>query len=358
MKSEITIKEIARMAGVSVSTVSRVINHKPNVSPAKEAKIKQVIAESGFQPSMLARGMISNKTNTLGIIVPDITNPYFTALISQVELITRQLNFSLLLFNTMTAGDDRSTNSVATEIQAFQTIMEKKVDGLLILGGEIDREQPNTDYVAALKNLNNQIPVVVIGQPVAGLDCTFIPRYQAMSGQIITQHLLASGYQHIAFLGGEPGVQITKERLAGYQKMMNTYAHYDEQLVCLTDYYVSDGYDGMTQLLDQHADTLQAVVAINDQVALGAIRALNDHHLDCPRDIAIGSCDAFPNGAFFSPRLTTIDHHNTLLAKIAIERLINLATNTNVDEPLPTIEQPQLVIRESCGHQLRNGDDA
>lgn len=358
MNNKVTIKEVARLAGVSVSTVSRVINHKPNVSAAKTAKIQQAIADSGFQPSMLARGLISNKTNTLGVIVPDISNPYFTTLISHIELITRELNYSLLLFNTMTAGDDRSTNSVNTEINAFNTVIEKKVDGLLILGGEIDREKPDQDYLDALKRLNAQIPVVVIGQPVAGLNCTFIPRYQKLSGQIITQHLLASGYQRIAFLGGEQGVQITKERLSGYEKMMTTYAKLDSSLICLNDYYSTDGYNGMRQLLTNHPDDLQAVVAINDQVALGAIRALSDQNLQCPKDIAIGSCDAFPDGAFFTPRLTTIDHHNDLLAKKGIETLINLASNTENDfkQPVITIHEPQLIIRESCGHQLRAGE--
>jgi len=357
LKKEITIKEIAKMAGVSVSTVSRVINHKPNVAPAKEAKIKQIIAEAGFQPSMLARGMISNKTNTLGIMVPDITNPYFTALIAQIELVTRQLNYSLLLFNTMTAGDERSTDSVQAEIQAFQTVTEKKVDGLLILGGEIDRDEPSDIYLTALKALNNQIPIVVIGQPITGLKCTFIARHQKLSGEIITQHLLASGYHKIAFLGGEPGVKITSERLAGYQQMMTTYAQFDPTMVYLTDYYVADGYDGMNHLLADHADALEAVVAINDQVALGAIRALNDHNLSCPQDIAIGSCDAFPNGAFFSPRLTTIDHHNTLLAKTAIKKLISLASKQQIGADEPDVKLPELLIRESCGHELREAHD-
>ncbi|MFC6177631.1 LacI family DNA-binding transcriptional regulator [Companilactobacillus huachuanensis] len=352
MNKEITIKDIARMAGVSVSTVSRVINNKPNVTPLKKSKVQQAIKESGFQPSMLARGMISNKTNTLGIIVPDITNAYFTALISQIELITRGLNYSLLLFNTMTAGKQRSNDSVSTEIEVFHTIQEKKVDGVIILGGEIDKIKPDQLYIKALNQLNEQIPVVIVGQPNSAVTCKFVPRYQEMSGEIITQHLLASGYQNIGFLGGEPDVEITDERLQGYKKMMSTYSNLDSKLIYLNDYYVQDGYDGMSELIKKNLK-IDALVTINDQVALGAIRALNDNDLRCPQDIAIGSCDAFPNSAYFTPRLTTIDHHNITLAKIAVKYLIQLIEPKGHDSFQSDSPLPELIIRESCGHKLK-----
>ncbi|KRL14508.1 LacI family DNA-binding transcriptional regulator [Schleiferilactobacillus perolens] len=350
-KKQLTIKEIASMAGVSVSTVSRVLNNKAHVNPAKRKKIQAIIDQSGFQPSMIARGMVYQRTNTLGVVVSDITNPYFTALVSNIEAVAEDFGFSLLLFNTMTAGHTHQKDTVQIEITAFRNLQEKKVDGVLILGGEIDQATPDPHYITALEQMAHHLPVVIVAQPVKGVDCEFVPRYQQMSAEMITEHLLASGYKNIAFLGGQPDITITNERLSGYRKMMTTYADYSAKNVLLSDYYVEDGYQGMRHFIDTQ-QVPEAIVAINDQVALGAIRALNDHQLSCPDDVAIGSCDAFPNGNYFTPRLTTIDHHNEDLANIAVNKLLT-ATGQEKIPPIPTPALPTLIIRESSGHPLK-----
>lgn len=357
MKSKITIKDIAKLAGTSVSTVSRVINDSPSVSAEKRNHIKKVIADNNFQPNMLARGMVSNKTQTLAVVVSDINNPYFTDLISQIEIISRNAGYTLLLINTMTAGKMNKANSAQLEIDAFKNILERHVDGVLILGGEIDRESVATDYLNALNELNDQIPVVIIGQKIDGCNALFVERDQFRSAEIITQHLLALGNRRIAFIGGEPGIKITSQRLAAFKQTMNIYSKVDDHLIILNDYYPQSGYDGMNVLLNSEEKLPDAVVAINDRVAWGIFRALHDHNLNSPDDIAVGSCDAFPNGEFMTPRITTVNQHNESLGKIALHFLFQLIDNKELNRTEET-HLPELIIRESCGAKKRGESNA
>lgn len=349
-KKEPTIKDIAKYAGVSVSTVSRVLNDRPSVSPIKKRAVTEAIQKFGFQPSMLARGMVSHQTRTLAVLVSDISNPYFTSMLAQIELIGKKADYSLFLFNTMTARNLPHEQIIETELQTFNTIEEKKVDGVLILGGEIDQEHPDTKYLTGLNALNKKIPVVIIGQKVADCDCVFVERQQFQSAAIATQHLLTLGYQKIGFLGGEPGIRITSDRLAGYQEMMTRYAQLDDDNIILNDFYIEDGYQGMNELIDRDGELPQALVVINDQVASGAFRSLVDHGLSCPEDIAIASCDAFSASEYTIPRITTIDHHNLDLSHVALDRLISLIQQKPAS--LINIPEPELIIRESCGSNL------
>ncbi|MGL4696545.1 LacI family DNA-binding transcriptional regulator [Enterococcus larvae] len=351
MKKNITIKEIAKKSGVSVSTVSRVLNNHPSVSPVKRAKVQAIIEEESFQPSMLARGMVSNQTKTLAVVVSDITNPYFTSLVSEIELASQDQHYSLLLFNTMTAGHKKKPDGSFIEKDTFNTILEKKVDGVLILGGEIDRDNPNPDYLKALNQLNKQIPVLIIGQAQKDCTCSFLERDLEKGVFLAMQHLLALGYRRIGFIGGESGVKITTQRVQAFEKALSLYSTFDASLLYLSDFYTEDGYQSMTKIIQEQETLPDAVLAINDRVAIGAFRALKDKQLSCPEDIAIASCDAFPDGEYQIPRITTINQHNQILGQLAVKRLLKLIN----EEPLGAIDlhSPDLIIRESCGIQRR-----
>ncbi|MFV0560563.1 MAG: LacI family DNA-binding transcriptional regulator [Enterococcus sp.] len=347
MKKKITIKEIAQQAGVSVSTVSRVINNHPSVKEDKRKLIQEIIDQESFQPSMLARGMVSSKTRNLAIVVPDINNPYFTDLISQIEVASYSFGYSLLLFNTMVAGTKKNGQTENSEQTVFQTIIEKSIDGVLILGGEIDKDTPDTQYLDALNHLQKQIPVVVIGQKEASLDIPFIERNLEQGTTTAVSHLLALGHKKIGFLGGEPGVKITTQRLDAFKQSMNLYSEFNESFVYLSDFYTKDGYSSMDSLLAKK-DQPTAILAINDNVAIGAIRSLVDHGLACPKDMKIVSCDAFAGSEYTVPRLTTVDQNNPMLAQCAVTTLLQQISE-GASLPIPKEHIPKLIIRESCG---------
>lgn len=353
-KKQVTIKEIAKQSGVSVSTVSRVINNSPSVSPAKRKKIQEVIDQLGFQPSMLARGMVSKETHTLAVLVPDITNPYFTSLIFEIEQYSQQTGYSLLLFNTMTAGKRKQENASSFERTHFKTIKEKHVDGVIILGGEIDKVDVDEQYIQALNDLNKQIPVIIVGQRHKGCQCTFVERDLEKGVTLLTHHLLALGYHDIAFIGGEPGIKITETRLKTFKDILSIYTKVKDEYIILTDYYTKDGYNAMRQLIGQDHPLPEAIIAINDNVAIGAIRALADAGMKCPEDIKIVSCDYFTNSEFYTPRITTIDQHNEYLGEFIIKKLLCLIHQE--DSEIQFYHNPELIIRESCGTYLREED--
>lgn len=349
---KITIQEIAKLSGVSVSTVSRVLNNSPSVSAAKRKKIQAVIDEHNYTPSVFARGMVNKQTKNIGVILPDISNPYFISLITQIQKFALDYMFSTILFNTMLAEPNNKNNQhPLTEEDYLKIILEKQVDGLLILGGEIDKEIVSKEYITALNQLNKAIPVVVIGSKISELNCLFIERNLKKGVTTLVSHLTALGHKNIGFIGGEAGVKITTYRLESFKEAMASYQHpINDDWVVLSDYYTADGYAAMTQLLENSATLPSALVAINDNVAIGAIRAINDAKLSCPEDIAIVSCDQFMNGDYQTPRLTSMDQHNEYLGKMAILQLIS-AINGQV-EPMIINHNPELIIRESCGSKL------
>ncbi|AHI54654.1 LacI family DNA-binding transcriptional regulator [Listeria ivanovii] len=350
---KITIQEIAKLSGVSVSTVSRVINNSPSVSAAKRQKIQAIIDEYNYTPSVFARGMVNKQTKNIGVILPDISNPYFISLVTQIQKFALDYMFSTILFNTMLAEPANKKNKhPLTEEDYLKIILEKQVDGLLILGGEIDKEVISTEYIDALNQLNKAIPVVVIGSKIPELSCLFIERNLKKGVTTLVSHLTALGHENIGFIGGEAGVKITTYRLESFKEAMASYHHpVNDDWVVLSDYYTADGYSAMTELLTNSAENLPtALVAINDSVAIGAIRAINDANLSCPEDIAIVSCDQFMNGDFQTPRLTSMDQHNEYLGKMALLQLISAINGQN--EPMIINHNPELIIRESCGSKL------
>lgn len=350
MKEKITIQEIARLSGVSVSTVSRVLNNSPSVSKEKRKRIQDVIDKYQYTPSVFARGMVNRQTKNIGVILPDISNPYFVSLVAEIQKCALEQFYSTIVFNTLLAGPESAgTKNRLAEEDYLRIILEKQVDGVLVLGGEIDKEDLSDRYVQALNQLHKQIPVLVIGSKREELDCLFVERDLKKGVTTLVTHLTALGHRQIGFIGGEEGVKITTSRVAAFLNAMNNFSHpIREEWIELSDYYVPAGYDALTKLVEKSpGDIPTALVAINDSVAIGAIRAMKDQGIRCPEDIAIVSCDQFLNSDFQIPRLTTIDQHNEYLGKIAVLQLIN-AMNGEY-EPTVIKHEPELIVRESCG---------
>ncbi len=351
MKENITIYDIAKESGVSVSTVSRVLNHSPRVSEKTRAAVERVIARHRYSPNAIARAMTSQSTHSIGVILPDITNPYFSALFLEIQRYALARGYSVLLYNTLFGGSSHAIGSPFDELNYFDMLKEKRVDGAIVVGGQMDLDHPSEAYIQALNGLNQSLPVVVIGQPLEGCDCLFIARNLSGGISALLQHLAALGNRTIGFVGGQPGVCQTTERLKAYRETLKALQlPVREEWIVPSNYYSEDGYAAMRELLknDQRPD---AVIALNDRVALGAIRAAKDAGLSVPRDLAIASCDSFPNGEYHIPSLTGLDHQNEYIGKLAILSL--LSAIQGVRETVSIQHVPKLVIRESCGAQLK-----
>lgn len=343
MQNHITISEIAKESGVSISTVSRVLNGNVPVSQDKRERVEAAIRKYNYSPNALARSLVSKQTMTIGIILPDISNPYFSDLFCEIEQAAHDAGYSILLSNTLY----HSGNKSFLEEDYLQMMVNKHVDGLIIAGGQQDLVHPGTSYLEALKHTVSILPTIMIGEKIPDIPCLFLNREKTNGISSAIRHLASFGHQRIAFLGGEDHVKITMSRITSYKNALSALnLPIDERLIVLTDYYVADGYRAANLLLEKDLP-FTAALAINENVALGAIRAFHDNGYRIPEDISLISCEQFANAAFFTPRLTSINLHNQDFGKLIIKKLLNLINGKEENSNIDIL--PELIIRESCG---------
>lgn len=325
MKKTLTIKDIAELANVSIATVSRVLNNNSWVSDKTREKVQKVIDEHHFSPNLMARSMISRKSMTLAVVVSDITSPYFATLVEQIEKACQQAGYKIVLFDTQSANKRSESNQVIAEDQIFSTIVDSQLDGVIILGGNIDYLNIPEGYLEGLQKLIATLPVIVVGRKLAHYDYTCILRDQVNCVNMMTRHLLEKGHRDIAFIGGSPGVYMTGQRVSAFRKTLQQAGiEADSVQVIETNFYAQHGYEAINKLLKSGRPLPQALLAINDRVALGAIRALKDNNLNVPEHIAVASCEYFPGSEYAIPRLTTVDHQNNVLGQQVIHQMMTL----------------------------------
>lgn len=345
MSSNITIKQIAKESGVSIATVSRVMNGTAPVSQATRDRVNEVIMRHHYTPNAFARSLINRQSMTIGIIMPDISNPYFSAMFSEFEHAAHDANYSVLLCNTSFTAS-QSQEKTVLEADYFQMMLDKNVDGVIVAGGQADLVEVSEAYRSALQHLSASVPVVVLGSPIQGVDCQFIQRERGQGVFSAVNYLASLGHRRIAFVGGENGVGITSARLRAYQDALNTLRLPKEpELIHLSDYYAPDGYLATKELLSG-GTSFTALIAMNDNVAMGAYRALADFGLRVPQDVSVISCDQFYLADYFVPRLTSVDQHNELFGRFIINTL--LGAIHGVKENVVLNYRPELVLRESC----------
>ena len=346
MRTPVTIVQIAKESDVSIATVSRVINGTAPVAPATRERVNAVIKKHHYTPNAMARGLINRQSMTIGIIMPDIANPYFSAMFREFEAAAQEANYSVFLCNTTFVSAAGETNTTPLEVEYFQMMQDKRVDGVLVVGGQADLMTVNEEYKSALQHLASQIPVVVLGNKIENVDCPFIQRESGCGVSLAIEYLAMLGHRRIAFIGGEQGVGITEARLRAYQSALRSLElPLEPELIVTSDYYVPDGYAAMQTLLGR-GTPFTAFLAINDNVAFGAYRAIADAGLRIPQDISAISCDQFFSAEYFVPRLTSIDQHNEQFGRFVINALLNVMGGAQESIRLTTM--PELIIRESC----------
>jgi LacI family transcriptional regulator len=332
------IYDVARQAGVSVATVSAVVNQSAYVSPQLKRRVAAAIKKLDYQPNLLARSLAKQRSHMLGMIVPDIANPFWPEVVRGAEDTAHAAGYTLLLANT--------DNEPKKEEMYLGLFLAKRVDGILLTKapGAID-----ADMVARLAAA--RVPVVQVSRLVDGLgaaDAVLMDDRNAAYESVT--HLLRLGYRRVAMVGGLGRVTPSDRRLLGYRQALKDWKRpFDKTLYHQGDYRVLSGYEAGIALLKKRPD---AIFISNYQMAVGFMKAMRQYQLQCPQDVAIVTCDDHPWIESFHPRLTTVDLPKYELgaegARVLIERL------AVPGRPPQTLQlRSTLTIRDSCGYALR-----
>lgn len=336
---ELTLEDIAKLAGVHRSTVSRVINDSPNVSPEVRKRVQKVIQSTGYQPNAAARSLASQRSNMIGLVLPRsvssfFTDPFFPHLTQGIAFGCNNHNLTLSLF---LAGTREDEEKILPRISRRGLL-----DGILIQSG-----RPDELLIDRLTRSN--IPNAIIGRPFVTDGLSFIDIDNINAAIKATQHLLNLGYQRIATITGNHDSTVTEDRLAGYCRAITaTGGKVDERLIVEGDFSEQSGYLAMKNLLGQKPD---ALFAQSDIMAAGAMRAIQEAGLAVPEDIAIVGFDDIPIARQLKVQLTTIKQPITRFGIKAVELLIDLIENGSKPARRIILDS-ELVIRDSCGAKL------
>lgn len=335
-----TIYDVAKRARVSLSTVSAVVNSSAYVSPLLRSRVMTAITVLGYQPNLLARGLVTQKTRTIGMVVPTIANPFWPEVVRGVEDAAHASGYTLLLANS---DDDR-----AKEALYLRMFFAKRVDGVLLTkaGGPLARD------VAALltKTRTPLVQLMRSSAAIAGDRVLLAERDGSYEG---VAHLLRLGYRRIAMINGLEGVSTSSERLAGYRAALKAHRRtFDANLVVHGDFRVESGYAAGLDLLKKKPD---ACFIANYLMAVGFMGALRQYQLRCPEDVAIVTCDDHPWLDSFHPRLTTVNLPKYDLGQAGARALLERMqpSNGRAAKRSRTITlKTSLTLRDSCGHGL------
>lgn len=338
MGSNVTLKHIAEALGVSAMTVSRALNDRDNVDEKTKQRIREKAESMGYTPNRVAKSLVSRKTHTLGVVIPEITHAFFPEVVRGIEQVAYNSDYQLFLTNANEQFD--------REKEAIETLRSQRVDGLLI-SSSLTRE----DYSFYENIIEGGTKIVFFDRCIEDIGASCVSVNDRESSKEITEHLIIEhGYSKIAHLSGPQEVSIGKERLQGFKDALD--AH---DLVCNNDWIIQTGfredtgYEAMRKLLQDNAGHLpEAVVAVNDPTAIGAIDAIREFGLSIPDDIAIvGFTDDIRSSLLDVP-LTTVHQPAYKIGEKAAKKLISCIEDDDVT--VEKIEIPtNLKIRSSCG---------
>ncbi|AHF75926.1 DNA-binding transcriptional regulator [Sodalis praecaptivus] len=326
-----TIKDVARLAGVSVATVSRVINHSPKTSDGSRQAVMQAMEQLQYHPNANARALAQQSTETLGLIVADVSDPFFGAMVKAVEQVAYQTGNFLLIGNGYHILDK--------ERQAIEQLIRHRCAALVVHAQMIPADELNTlmAHMPGMVLINRILPDYA--DRCVALD----DRYGAW---LATRHLIQMGHQRIAFICSSHSIPDSVDRLRGYRDALEEFhIELDEKLIAYGEPDEVGGEQAMTELLGRGRN-FTAIACYNDSTAAGAMAVLSDNGIEVPQDMSLVGFDDVLISRYLRPRLTTIRYPVVAMATQAAQLALALANG----EPLPEVTNmfsPTLVRRHS-----------
>ena len=329
---EKNIRDIAKEAGVSIATVSKVINDYPHVSAKTRDKVKRVIRDSRFIPNSAARELVRKRSMTIGLLLTtSLIHPFFHRLLIGMESALKKSGYDLIYLAQVSWNKDYSV---------VQHCRSRNVEGVLLFG--FQRHDLNLDEL-----VSSEIPTIFIDLDLLGRRAGYITSDNAASLRNAIQYLYGLNHRRIAFLSGSPDSYVGKTRFDAYTNSLSEFGlPFKSEFVAFGDFSKESGYLGMKKLLQQKQQPT-AVLCSSDLEAIGAIEAAQEEGLNVPEDLSVIGFDDIDIAAHYTPALTTIRQDIQRLGREALELLVELVQNP--DQSPPSVVIPtELIIRESC----------
>lgn len=329
-----TIYDVAKEAGVSIATVSNVINGKGNVGKKKREEIFKVMDRLQYKPSVIASALMGKKTYTLGLLIPDVSNPFFSEIARAVEDMAHEEGYSVIVCST-----DNNDERIEKYIKLLE---QKSVDGLLIGTGV-----ENANIIAQLSE--NSVPIVMIVRETPDITVHRVLTDDFKGGSLAAGHLLQLGHENVAILLENAKFSSSKERVRGFRfALFEAGKTLDDERIVACQSTIKDGKRATTMLL-RGPNPPTAIFCCNDMLAIGALQAARECGVRVPEQLSIIGFDNTILSTVTNPTLTTIDQPTDEMAKLAFGLLLSSPDEGSDDIKQRIVMEPKLIVRESTG---------
>jgi LacI family transcriptional regulator len=331
---KVTIVEVAKKAGVSPATVSRVVANYGYVADKTRKKVLAAVKELGYHPNTIARSMVTKSTRTIGLVVTDITNPFFAQLARGVEAVTWQNGYTLILANT----DEDSQRERAIIL----TLQEKRVDAIII----VPASSEDSSHLEEL--VKSGLPVVLLDRGVKNLVVDTVMVDNEDGAFRAVSHLIDLGHSRIGIILDNPNITTNVERLSGYKRAITTHGLQLEQKLIQSCQYTRQSAYELVRRMIQPPNRPTALFTTNNFMTIGAIKAVNENGMNIPGDIALVGFDDLEWSQLNYPQLTAVAQPVSEMGNLAGQRILARLKNENTP-PMEIRLKTNFIIRESCG---------
>lgn len=338
MSKKVTIYDIAREADVSISTVSRILTGSAPVNPMTKQRVETVLQKYNFRPNLVARNLSNQRSMMIGVILPDITNPFFSTLFAEMQRSAVAKEYSLLLFNAM--------NKLELESEGLAFLSRHQIDGLIFLGGRVNEIVPPREYQQEMMQVTAQVPTVIVNGEMSDIDAVTVSTDEQCGIAQIVDYLAELGHRRIGLLGGSSNITVTRNRQQAFRAEMTRLGLAVNEAWLITDGFSIESGEKALEILLTRAEQPTAVIAINDLVALGILKAARRHHIDVPKQLSLVGFDDVYLASVSSPELTSVSHNYPALGHAVIETIVKRIDGEQT--PTEILIDMQLVVRDSC----------
>jgi LacI family transcriptional regulator len=338
----VTLNDVAQLAGVSVSTVSRVLNEKSKtnrISLVTQARVREAAKELNYRPNRLARGLRLKRTQTLGLITPDITNPFFAHIVKCVQQEAHSLGYSLVVCNT--------DEDLTLELEHINLLLQNRVDGLIAM--PVGQESEHfKDWIGRGR------PLVLLDRYMDDVGASSVVVDNFAGAKEATEYLIRHGHQRIAVIQGLPDTYTSVQRLEGYSSALEEAGiPVDPSLIVGGDFRRESGYIGTKLVLNLSAPPT-AIFSMSDLITLGALQAIKEEELEIPADMSLVTFDDFDFAPFLKCPVTAIRQPKEMMGETAVKLLVEQLTSSKSPAKHLTLK-PKLIRRDSVSTPAGNG---